>query len=102
MALLEGLSRLKEDQWDISAYKKALLCRMEIQYSMAVMRLKTNDPRRTTARSKIDAHGAVQLLKSLLATPPSERTLDSLSQVDLFLGKVILLMRRRLDRKFKV
>ncbi|NHV60383.1 MAG: hypothetical protein HA492_03085 [Candidatus Verstraetearchaeota archaeon] len=98
LALLEGLSGLKEDQWDISAYKNALLCRMEIQYSMAVMRLKTNDPQRTTARSKIDAQGAIQLLKSLLAAPPPERTLDPLSQVDLFLGRVILSMRRRLDR----
>ncbi|MBC7112787.1 MAG: hypothetical protein H5T34_01985 [Candidatus Methanomethyliales bacterium] len=101
LSLLERLSELKEDQWDISAYKNALLARMEIQYIMAVIRLKTNNSLRTTARSKINAHAAVQLLKSLLAAPISEKTLDSLSQVDLFLGRFILSMRRRLDRNQK-
>ncbi|MCX8182064.1 MAG: hypothetical protein N3D12_02985 [Candidatus Methanomethyliaceae archaeon] len=98
LKLLEELSSLSEDQWDVTAYKKALLCRMEIQYSMAVMKLntKTDDPPRAVGRSKIDVSTAIRLLKSLTQAPPSEKILEDLQQVDLFMGRTILAMRRRL------
>ncbi|MEM4657466.1 MAG: hypothetical protein QXX77_03460 [Candidatus Methanosuratincola sp.] len=99
LSLLEDLSRLPEDLWDLTAYKKALLCRTEIQYSIAVMRLRTNDPPRPIGRSKIDAPTAVEVLRSSLKAPPSEINLRDLQMVDLYLGGIILAMRRRLRAK---
>ncbi|MGC8936050.1 MAG: hypothetical protein ACP5KV_01630 [Candidatus Methanomethylicaceae archaeon] len=95
VALFEEIN-LPDGHWDVSAYKKALLCRMELQYSIALLKLATGfDPQRAV-RSSTDPNTILQTLKHILKEPLSERTLEGLYQADLFLGRRILQIRRTL------
>jgi len=97
LSFLEDLSKIPEKSWDLSAYKHALLCRLEVQYSIAVIRITVCDPQMDLVLPKIDVTRAIQILKSLLEAPLSEKTLEGLHWVDQLLSQIILAMRRRLN-----
>lgn len=101
VALLEEISDLPDGQWDVSVYKKALLCRMELQYSIAVLKLATGFDSRRAVSSSTDPNAVLQNLKHTLEEPISERTLERLYQADLLLSRKILQIRRNLKARPK-
>ncbi|MGQ9759416.1 MAG: hypothetical protein ACUVQ5_02440 [Candidatus Methanomethylicaceae archaeon] len=100
LTLMEDLSNsLSEESCNISTYKKILLCRMEIQYSIALLRLTSRShftPAKISSPSTLDVSRIVQLLTSSLEVESPEETLDSLYQVDSSLAELTRLIRRKI------
>lgn len=98
--LMEEISsNLSGETCKISTYKKILLCRMETQYSIALLKLSIDpyyNPPKKRGDSKVEAGEIVQLLKSSLAAKSPEEALEALYQADSSLGKLIQIIRRKL------